>query len=108
MRANPRGRLLVCTLRPYWPGPRPGGAMSNVPRAAAWTVCLSLWAGVAWAKAPTTRSSETARATKMSRSPTDAADGCPPGPGFIGTAEYNFEDEFDLTPPESTTPGYPG
>jgi hypothetical protein len=82
--------------------------MSNVPRAAAWTICLSLWAGAAWAKAPAARSSEAAKSTKTSRSSPDAAEGCRPGPNFIGTAEYNFEDEFDLTPAGSTTPAYPG
>lgn len=37
----------------------------------------------------------------------DASNGCRPGPYRIGTADYNFENEFDLIPAGSTTPAYP-
>lgn len=37
-----------------------------------------------------------------------ASNGCVPGPYKVGQVDYNFEDEFDLTPQGSSTPAYPG
>jgi len=37
----------------------------------------------------------------------NASNGCKPGPYKVGKVDYNFEDEFDLIPPGSTSVAYP-